>query len=116
MARMIALVYNWWNLFVRLALPDKHHEAITSRPLLLSSVGRLTEHSRQKRMVITNALGNIEQLQRDYTRLANFLNDLKSAATQLNSDQCWCRILAKAMEKFRVNIGLEPQPKLPRPT
>lgn len=31
MARTIALVYNWWNLFVRLAIPEKHHEAITSR-------------------------------------------------------------------------------------
>jgi hypothetical protein len=26
---------NWWNLFVRLADPDHHREAITSRPLLL---------------------------------------------------------------------------------
>ncbi len=116
MARMIALVYNWWNLFVRLAIPDKHHEAITSRPLLLSSVGRLTEHSRQKRMVITSAHGSIEKLQRAYTRLATFFNELKAAAPHLSSDQCWCRILAKAMEKFRVNIGLEPQPELPRPT
>ena len=32
MARFIALIYNWWNLFVRLAKPDKHLEAITSRP------------------------------------------------------------------------------------
>ena len=32
-ARMVALVYNWWNIFVRLARPDKHLEAITSRPL-----------------------------------------------------------------------------------
>ena len=35
MARIVALVYNWWTLFVRLAHPDKHLEAITSRPLLL---------------------------------------------------------------------------------
>ena len=47
MARMVALVYNWWNLFSRLAIPDKHHEAITSRPLLLSSVGQLTRSGRQ---------------------------------------------------------------------
>jgi hypothetical protein len=47
MARMIALVYNWWNLFVRLAIPEKHLEARTSRPSLLSSIGRLTEHGRQ---------------------------------------------------------------------
>ncbi len=41
MARMVSLVYNWWNLFMRLAIPDKHHEVITSRPLMLSSIGRL---------------------------------------------------------------------------
>ena len=35
MARLIALVYNWWSLFERLADPDRHREAITSRPLLL---------------------------------------------------------------------------------
>ena len=40
MARFIALIYNWWNLFVRLAEPDKHLEAITSRPLLLSAICR----------------------------------------------------------------------------
>src|ERR1700761_2349415 len=34
MARIVALVFNWWNLFVRLADPDHHREAITSRPLL----------------------------------------------------------------------------------
>ena len=29
MARLIALIYNWWSLFVRLADPDRHREAIT---------------------------------------------------------------------------------------
>ncbi len=86
MARMIALIYNWWNLFVRLALPDKHHEAITSRPLLLSSVGRLIEHSRQ---------------------MVNFFNELKSIAPQLTSSECWNRILAKAILTVRPN----PQPE-----
>jgi hypothetical protein len=36
----IALVYNWWSLFTRLAIPEKHAEAITSRPLLLNAVGK----------------------------------------------------------------------------
>jgi hypothetical protein len=35
-------VFNWWNLFVRLADPDHHREAITSRPLLLQAIGRQT--------------------------------------------------------------------------
>jgi len=35
MARLIALVYNWWNIFTRLAQPDRRLEAATTRPLLL---------------------------------------------------------------------------------
>jgi hypothetical protein len=46
MARIVALIYNWWSLFVRLADPDQHTEATTSRPLLLYGVGRQTRHAR----------------------------------------------------------------------
>jgi hypothetical protein len=28
----VALVYNWWSLFTRLADPEHHREAITTRP------------------------------------------------------------------------------------
>lgn len=45
MARLVARVYNGWNLFVRLANPHKHHEAITSRPLLLHGVALQTKHA-----------------------------------------------------------------------
>jgi hypothetical protein len=42
-ASLIALFYDWWNIFVRLAEPDRNMEAITSWPLLLSprSFGRM---------------------------------------------------------------------------
>ena len=38
MARFTALIYNWRSLFMRLAEPGKHLEAITSRPLLLTAI------------------------------------------------------------------------------
>ena len=38
-SRLVALVYNWWSLYARLVNPDKHHEAATSRPLMLQSIG-----------------------------------------------------------------------------
>jgi hypothetical protein len=38
MAGCVALVFNWWNLFMRLADPNHHREAITSRPLLLQAI------------------------------------------------------------------------------
>jgi len=54
MARMTALVYNWWSLFVRLADPSKHTESLTSRPLLLHAPARLTRHSGQTRVTISH--------------------------------------------------------------
>ncbi|MCN4144508.1 MAG: hypothetical protein LC437_05425 [Thiohalomonas sp.] len=116
MARMIALICNWWNLFVRLAIPHKHHEAITSRPLLLSSIGRLTEHGRQKKMVISSTHGDITTLKSAYIRLVDFFDELKTTATQLNYNECWSLILAKAMEKFKVNRGSDNYVGLPVPS
>lgn len=54
MARMVALIYNWWTLFVRLAQPHKHFEAISSRPLLLHGVATQTQHTVQKRLTLTS--------------------------------------------------------------
>ena len=52
-ARAVALIYNWWSLFVRLANPQARREAITSRPWLMSSVGRKTEHAGQTTITLT---------------------------------------------------------------
>ncbi len=103
MARLVALIYNWWNLFVRLAIPEKHHEAITSRPLLLSSVGRLTESGRQRYMVITSTHGQTSTIQRAYERVHGFFSWLKANAPQLTSSECWRLIVSKSMEIFMGN-------------
>ena len=60
MARLIALTYNWWSLFVRLADPDHHREAITSRPPLLHGVARQTHHAGQTRLTVTSHHGRRE--------------------------------------------------------
>ena len=99
-SRIIALIYNWWNIFVRLAEPDKHLEAITSRPLLLSSVGKLTETSRQKTLTITHSHGRAEHVRKTYQRIQQFFNELKANAPQLDALECWCRILSEAMKKY----------------
>lgn len=115
MARMIALIYNWWNLYVRLAIPEKHHEAITSRPLLLNGVGRLTQKSRQSKLTITSSHGDIIKLTKVYHRLTQFFNHFKSIATQLSSNECWALILAKAMEKYQLKVSSENIKELPAP-
>jgi len=50
MARLIALVYNWWSLFVWLVDRQRYREAATSRPILLGGIARQTEHAGQNRL------------------------------------------------------------------
>jgi hypothetical protein len=107
-ARIIALIYNWWNIFARLANPDKHMEAITSRPLLLSSVGRLTESGRKKTLTITSTHTQAENIQATFQRIQAFFNQLKMNAPQLTAIECWCRILSEAMKKYLDNRLLKP--------
>jgi len=40
MANLIALVYNWWSLYLRFYDAEHHREAIRTRPMLMSGVGR----------------------------------------------------------------------------
>ncbi len=100
MARMVALVYNWWNLFVRLAQPHKHFEAISSRPLLLHGVATQTKHAGQTRLTITSTHAKQSVIQVVLTNLAGFLASLKSTAEQWTDAQRLQAILARAFAKF----------------
>ena len=113
MARTIALVYNWWNLFVRMtnSEEDGYQEAITSKPLLLTGVGRLTESGRQKTMTITSHHGQNEKVKGLFQKLDQFFCDLKAIAPQLGFQVCWWRILNKIIENFIPTGALGP-PKL----
>ncbi len=103
-ARAVALIYNWWSLFVRLASPDARREAITSRPWLMSSVGRKTEHAGQTTITITGLHAHFGKA-RDALMLVSAL--LKGwvghAAEQLNPKAVWnlcCDHLKQTIAKF----------------
>ncbi len=71
-ARMIALIYNWWSLFVRLVEAEKHFEAIVSRPLLLNGVSKQTQHAGQTTLTITSNHGKESYVKAAYTRVCAF--------------------------------------------
>ena len=108
MARTVALIYNWWNIFVRLAQPDKHLEAITSRPLLLHGVGKQTSHAGQTHLSVSSTHGKTSKVQRLLNKIVVFFNDLKSIAEQLTPLERWYRILSKAVEKYLNGRQLQP--------
>jgi len=100
-ARMVALVYNWWNLFVRCAQPERAREAITSRPLLLHAVGRIVTSSRQTVLRLTSHHAEAPEAQRILTGLSVFLSGLLNAAEQLKPEERWQRIWSRILEPFR---------------
>lgn len=99
-ARMVALVYNWWSLFVRCAEPKRGREAVTSRPLLLCAVGRMTKSGGQTTLVLTSNHAEAAQVQKVLTQLSLFLSGLKNAAEQLDARGCWRRIWQRILEPF----------------
>ncbi len=114
-ARMVAPVYNWWNIFVRLAGPDKHLEAITSRPLLLAGIAERTRHSRQTTLRIASAHGRARWAEQALTGVARFLRGLAKAAEQLTGAQRWAEILAHAFRSWLGGRQLRSPPRLMAP-
>ncbi len=108
MARSVALVANWWNLFVRLADPDHHREAITSRPLLLTAIGRQTQHARRTTLHVSSPHGRHRWARHAFTRIAAFFTTLRQTAEQLTPLDRWYRILSQALVKYLHGRQLEP--------
>jgi Transposase DDE domain group 1 len=113
MSRNVALIYNWWNLFVRLAEPNKHLEAVTSRRLLLHAVGKQSTHAGQTTISISSTHGQIKKVQRLLNRVVTFFQSLKELAEQMTAEERWYWILSKAVEKFLGGRILKPPICLP---
>ena len=75
LAAGVALIYNWWSLFVRLADPDQHREVITSRPLLLQAIARKTQHAGRTTLSVSSTHGEQQAARRAYLRIARILSE-----------------------------------------
>lgn len=111
MARIIALVYNWWSLFVRLASRDHHVEAVTTRPLLLHAIGRQTTSGRQTTIVLTNTHSRADQVRRLMSVISMVLHEIRKAAEQLSRVDRWRLLLSKIFAKLLGGRQL----RLPKP-
>jgi hypothetical protein len=112
MARLIGLVYNWWTLYVRLADPDHHREALTTRSLLLNAVARQTRHAGQTRLRVTSSHGRREHVKAALQSIAGFFAVLKKTAEQLTDAERWACILSQALRKYLRGRKLRPPPVL----
>ena len=100
MARITALIYNWWNIFMRLGIPDKHAEAITSRPLALHGIARQTRHSNQTTVEVTSTHAKAPGIAKALTQVSEFLKRIKATAEQFTQTARWRLILSAAFQNF----------------
>ena len=86
----MALIYNWWSLFVRLANPEARLAAMTSRPWLMSSVGRATSHAGQTTITLTGQHAHFDKARQVLMRVSSQLQAwVSEAAEQLGIASVW---------------------------
>lgn len=111
-ARTVALIYNWWSLFVRLANPKARLEAITSRPWLMSSVGRRTEHAGQTTITLTGLHAHFDKARAALMRVSALLQGwVNQAAEQLNPNVVWS-LVCDHLKRVLAGIGSPPTRRL----
>ena len=108
-ARAVALIYNWWSWYVRLAHPKTRLEAITSRPKLLSAVGRMTSHAGQKRILLTITHEAATQIKALVTNVRHGLSLIQATAPQLTKIQRWFALVRYIVAQM---LACAPQPNL----
>ena len=99
-ARAVALIYNWWSWYVRLAHPKTRLEAITSRPLLLSGVARLTQHAGQSRLLLTLTHAAGDQIKAMIANVRKGLDTILATAPQLAKPERWKALMRYIIEKI----------------
>jgi len=110
-ARAVALIYNWWSWYVSLAHPKTRLEAITSRPMLLAGVGRLTEHAGQSRLLLTLSHAAGDQIKAMIVNVRKGLDHVLASAPQLPKAGRW-----PALVRYIVDKIINARPKASPPT
>ena len=105
-AQAVALVYNWWSWYVRLAHPKARLEAITSRPLLLAAVGKVTTHAGQKRVLLSLTHAAASQVKALVVNIRAGLASIRATASQLSTGERWKALVGYIVEKI---VGIKPQ-------
>jgi hypothetical protein len=92
-ARAVALIYNWWSWYCRAAKPEARMEAITSRALLLASVGRATQHAGQTTLYLTPMHAARSTLMLLIANIRAAINHVRRVAEQLPTVDRWKTLL-----------------------
>lgn len=111
MAGLIALFYNWWNLYARFFDEDHHREAITSRPALMQGVGRQVQSSGQRTVKVSLLHENSRQIQERVTLTSKQLQQMTAITERWSERQKWSLLLTRLLRRW---LGGKWLPDLPQ--
>lgn len=100
MARIVALVCNWWNVFARLADPSEHMEALTSRPVLLQVIAQVVTHADRTVLRLCSHHGLVREVREAFVRFDTIFRRLPAIAEQLKRIGTWRLLLSLAFCKW----------------
>ena len=100
MARIVALIFNWWSLFTRIASGRKHGEAITTRPLFLAGVGRRTRSGRQHFLSLSSLHAKAKAIAHVLASISGWLRAFRDSAEQLTAEARWAALLRWIFRHF----------------
>jgi hypothetical protein len=100
MARVVTQVYNWWTLYTRWIDPEKHREAITSRPLMLYAVAKKIRHAGQTTLKVSPLHAKSEGVKKRIGLISRFLKAIKRYAEQFDPKTIFRIILSSIFVKY----------------
>jgi hypothetical protein len=109
-ARAVALVYNWWSWYVRLANPKSRLEAKTSRPQLLSGLGKLISHARVHKIVLVLTHEAATHIKAMLANVRAGIEHIRGAAPQLKGVHRWYALAGYIAEKILAFVPNTPIP------
>ncbi len=110
MANLVALFYNWWNLYTRLYDGDHHREAVRSRPLLMQGVGRQTQSGGQRTVRVSILHEKSELIARAVSSISNELHQMHAISERWSPLQRWTLLLNRIFQRW---LGGKWLPDLP---
>jgi hypothetical protein len=100
MANLVALFYNWWNLYVRFFDEERHREAIRSRPMLMQGVGRQVQSGGQRTVKVSIVHEKGEMIASAVAAVSKELHHIRCITERWSTSECWALLLTRILRRW----------------
>ena len=100
MANLIALIYNWWNLYLRFYDENHHREAIRSRPMLMQGVGRQLESGGRSTVRVSVLHEKGDLIATAVTLVSKELHSIRAITERWSVSQRWTLLLTRILRRW----------------